>query len=228
MTQEFGSIFELCEFVLNMSIQSPTQLKNSLVKMTLSTLGAFLSWIPLGYIFEKSLISSLIIDFLQVPAFRIETLKCLTEVAGLRGKEQTIYDSKYEDVLLMIFIKFIDQTNTIIGNSNLVQEYGILTDKQIPLYENFCIQLGMFLTNYLTNHLDLIEKTFNNFNVNEELKTTLQGTTKMALGYLLQLSQIPNDEVFKICVEYWNHLIYMQYQKTKTGMYTVYYIYIYI
>ncbi len=208
-----------------MSIQNPAQLKNSLVKMTLSTLGAFLSWIPLGYIFEKELISSLIINFLEVPVFRIETLKCLTEIACLRGKEQSIYNSKYEDVLLMIFIKFIKQTNTIIGASDLAQEYAVLTDKQIPLYEHFCIQLAMFLTTYLINHLDLIEKTFNNFNVNDDLKNTLTESTKMALSYLLQLSNVPNDEVFKICVEYWNHLVCMQYEKTKAGIYTLIYIY---
>jgi hypothetical protein len=44
----------------------------------------FLTWIPLGYIFETPLITSLLDRFFMVPMFRVETLECLTEIASLQ------------------------------------------------------------------------------------------------------------------------------------------------
>jgi exportin-1 len=80
MTQEFGSIYELSDFVLNMYITNQHSLKTSLVKMTLKTLCSFLNWIPFGYIFETDFCQKLVQNFLVVPSFRIETIKCLTEI----------------------------------------------------------------------------------------------------------------------------------------------------
>lgn len=48
--QEFAKIYELCEYILDRS-QRP-----SLLNGTLQTLQRFLTWIPLGYIFERQLI----------------------------------------------------------------------------------------------------------------------------------------------------------------------------
>jgi exportin-1 len=39
--------------------------------------------VPLGYIFETSLIPLLIQKFFPVPIFRNATIECLTEIAGL-------------------------------------------------------------------------------------------------------------------------------------------------
>lgn len=50
---EFSEIFRLCKEIL----ESAT--KPSLIKATLETLLRFLSWIPLGYIFETDLLQLL-------------------------------------------------------------------------------------------------------------------------------------------------------------------------
>ncbi|CAM9306613.1 unnamed protein product, partial [Sphacelaria rigidula] len=50
LNDEFAKIYELCEFILDRS-QRP-----SLLNVTLHTLQRFLTWIPLGYIFESQLI----------------------------------------------------------------------------------------------------------------------------------------------------------------------------
>lgn len=47
---EFQLIHELCLYVLSVSQRT------ELIRATLSTLHAFLSWIPLGYIFESSMV----------------------------------------------------------------------------------------------------------------------------------------------------------------------------
>ena len=83
LNKEFAQIFQLCDFILARS-QRP-----SLIKATLQTLQRFLTWIPLGFIFETTLIQSLVEQFFVVPAFRVETLECLTEIASLQVRDET-------------------------------------------------------------------------------------------------------------------------------------------
>lgn len=73
LNQEFRLIHELCLFVLNVS-QRP-----ELIRATLSTLHAYLSWVPVGYIFESNIVEMLLRLFPQ-PPFRNIALQCLTEV----------------------------------------------------------------------------------------------------------------------------------------------------
>jgi len=73
--EQFSAVHELCLMVLNAS-QRP-----DLIRATLSTLHAFLSWVPLGYIFESNVIEVLLRLFPQ-PAFRNISLQCLAEVSA--------------------------------------------------------------------------------------------------------------------------------------------------
>lgn len=73
LNNQFQLIHELCLFVLQNSA------KTELIKATLSALHAYLSWVPLGYIFESNIINLLLQAFPQ-PAFRNVALQCLTEV----------------------------------------------------------------------------------------------------------------------------------------------------
>jgi exportin-1 len=64
LNDEFSSIFQLCEFILEVSR------KPSLILCTLKTLQRFLSWISLGYIFQTNLVLGLITNFLPQPKYR--------------------------------------------------------------------------------------------------------------------------------------------------------------
>jgi exportin-1 len=64
LNEEFAQVFRLCEFILEVSN------KTSLIQATLETLQRFLTWIPLGYIFETNLINALIAKFLPVDKHR--------------------------------------------------------------------------------------------------------------------------------------------------------------
>lgn len=64
LNDEFSQIFTLCEFILEASN------KPSLILCTLQTLQRFLTWIPLGYIFETNLVMGLITKFLKLPQYR--------------------------------------------------------------------------------------------------------------------------------------------------------------
>jgi len=205
MNSEFGAIFDLCEFVIDMLIANPTNIKPSLVKVTLKTFSAFMSWIPLGYIFETSIIMKLITNLLHESAYRVETIKCLTEIAGLRGP--TTLSRPYEETALMMFIRIVEKMESIIQGVQLDAEYRRIPAKQQSGYENFCMQFSLLLTTFLQHHMDLIEEMVSNTAANPEAVQALIAKTKQALVYILQLSNIPNDELFKVCTEFWNFLV---------------------
>lgn len=57
------------------------------------------------------------------------------------------------------------------------------------------MNLALFICNFLTTHLKLIET--------EEHKEVLLN----AHSYLIKISQVPEREIFKICLEYWQKLV---------------------
>ncbi|KAM3863146.1 exportin-1 [Diretmus argenteus] len=179
MCNEFSQIFQLCQFVMENSQNAP------LVHATLETLLRFLNWIPLGYIFETKLISTLVYKFLNVPMFRNVTLKCLTEIAGVSV-------SQYEEQFVTLFTLTMCQLKQMLPlNTNIRLAYANGKDDE----QNFIQNLSLFLCTFLKEHGQLIEKRLN-----------LRETLMEALHYMLLVSEVEETEIFKICLEYWNHL----------------------
>uniref|UniRef100_A0A671L5U0 Exportin-1 n=1 Tax=Sinocyclocheilus anshuiensis TaxID=1608454 RepID=A0A671L5U0_9TELE len=179
MCNEFSQIFQLCQFVMENSQNAP------LVQATLETLLRFLNWIPLGYIFETKLISTLVYKFLNVPMFRNVTLKCLTEIAGVSV-------SQYEEQFVNLFTLTMMQLKQMLPlSTNIRLAYSNGRDDE----QNFIQNLSLFLCTFLKEHGQLIEKRLN-----------LRETLMEALHYMLLVSEVEETEIFKICLEYWNHL----------------------
>ncbi|KAK7790553.1 hypothetical protein R5R35_013069 [Gryllus longicercus] len=178
MCSEFSQIFQLCQFVMDNSQNAP------LVGATLETLLRFLNWIPLGYIFETKLITTLVYKFLNVPMFRNVTLKCLTEIASV-----TV--TNYDDMFIILFTQTMTQLEMMLPmNTNIREAYACGQDQE----QNFIQNLAMFLCTYLKDHGILVEKK----QLNEVLLK--------ALHYLVLISEVEEVEIFKICLEYWNGL----------------------
>ena len=78
LNSEFALIHELCLFVLTNSQ------KADLVRATLATLAAYLTWVPLGYVLESN-ITELLLKLFPPPATRNLALQCLTEVWRTSG-----------------------------------------------------------------------------------------------------------------------------------------------
>ncbi|CAH1969506.1 unnamed protein product [Acanthoscelides obtectus] len=176
MCSEFSAIFHLCQFVLENSQNPP------LVNATLETLLRFLNWIPLGYIFETSLINTLIFKFLPVPLFRNVTLKCLTEIAGVNV-------CNYDDMFVNLFSQTMTQLEIMLPlSTDIKTAYACGHDQE----QNFIQNLALFLCTFLKEHDSIAEN---------------QGEIiKKALRYLVLISEVEEVEIFKICLEYWNSL----------------------
>ncbi|KAF9036599.1 CRM1 C terminal-domain-containing protein [Panaeolus papilionaceus] len=186
---EFSEVFKLCSDVLEEAQ------KVSLIKATLETLLRFLNWIPLGYIFETTIIDLLLNRFLEAPEFRNITLKCLAEIAALNvGPE---YDPKF----VILFAMVMTSINRMIPPStNIAQAYSNAGDAGQELVLN----LALFLANFLSNHLRAVES--------EQNRDVLLN----AHLYMVKISQVDEREIFKICLEYWLKLVSELYEEIQS------------
>ncbi|KAI6368810.1 hypothetical protein MCOR25_004553 [Pyricularia grisea] len=193
MCAEFSQIFQLCTEILNTGNQE------SLVKATLETLLRFCNWIPLGYIFETPLIDTLRTRFLELPAFRNVTLQCLTEIGGLQvgGPTQV---SNYDEQLVKMFTETLATIATIIPvDMDLRTTYPQSNSRDQEFIQN----LALFLCNFFSMHLNLIER--------------LPNRDYLTHGhfYLVRISQIEDREIFKITLDYWLKLVQELYEEMQ-------------
>jgi exportin-1 len=190
MCAEFSQIFQLCLEILT------TAEHTNLIRATLKTLLRFLNWIPLGFIFETKLIETLVERFLNVPDFRNMTMKCLTEIGGLQMGQQFQYDEK----LVQLFTTTLNSVSKMIPlSTDLKEVYGKSNSRDQEYIQN----LALFLCNFFTVHLNVIEK--------------IPNTDYLTHGhyYLILISQIDDREIFKICLEYWTKLVQELYDEMQ-------------
>jgi len=178
MCHEFSKIFQLCTFVME------TSTNENLVSSTLETLLPFLNWIPVSYVFDTSLIDTLTMRFLPEARFRNITLQCLTEIAAIRN-------SSYQMAFVKLFTQTMEKLKLVLPRSTCIKEaHAKGTDDEQKFIQN----LSLFLCTYLKEHGTFLEGN-----------TEYYPTLNLALNYLIQISEVEDVEIFKICLEYWNY-----------------------
>ncbi|KAL2492946.1 Protein EXPORTIN 1A [Abeliophyllum distichum] len=194
LNREFQLIHELCAYVLSASQRA------ELIRATLATLHAFLSWIPLGYIFESPLLETLLKLF-PVLAYRNLTLQCLTEVAALS------------------FGYFYNMQPFSPPSTNFPEAYGNGNSEEQAFIQN----LALFFTSFYKSHIRVLESTQENKNA---LLTGLEYLIN--ISYVdVEVSigsggpgQPVSDEAradprfrvetggpMRVCLDYWNSLV---------------------
>uniref|UniRef100_A0AAZ3PAS7 Exportin-1 n=1 Tax=Oncorhynchus tshawytscha TaxID=74940 RepID=A0AAZ3PAS7_ONCTS len=128
MCNEFSQIFQLCQFVMENSQNAP------LVQATLETLLRFLNWIPLGYIFETKLISTLVYKFLNVPMFRNVTLKCLTEIAGVSVNQ---YEEQFVNLFTLTMCQLKQVRTLMVSRMAKPEEVLVVENDQGEVVREF-------------------------------------------------------------------------------------------
>eukprot|EP01038_Epipyxis_sp_PR26KG_P012132 gene12132-16243_t len=204
LNEEFSQIFQLCEAVLAASD------KPSLVLCTLLTLQRFLTWIPLGYIFETNLVSGLISKFLPLPAYRTATIDCLTEIAALAPAD---IPQGYRQNIQLVLVNLIQQLDII----KLPRETNALNKAYQEGSEDdrlFVQRLALFLGTYLKSFLPFFD--LNNSGVAMDNSSLLYGQVGSStisyesivvtsLIYMVRISEVDDEEIFKTCLEFWSH-----------------------
>ncbi len=146
MNQEFKSIFDLCYFVAKTHITNNNAVKASLIKACLETLYAFLSWIPLFYIFSNNFIQEILISLVDQQNLRILALKCLTEIAQIKLDNYSPEDQQLaKPQLLFMFQAFLIKLQNIMPvEISLLNERNKVmrtNSKQVVGFDNLC-QVG--------------------------------------------------------------------------------------
>eukprot|EP00580_Thalassiosira_gravida_P013796 CAMPEP_0201684068 /NCGR_PEP_ID=MMETSP0494-20130426/52443_1 /ASSEMBLY_ACC=CAM_ASM_000839 /TAXON_ID=420259 /ORGANISM="Thalassiosira gravida, Strain GMp14c1" /LENGTH=1085 /DNA_ID=CAMNT_0048167855 /DNA_START=79 /DNA_END=3336 /DNA_ORIENTATION=- len=186
LNSEFAAIYHLCEFILENS-QRP-----SLLKVTLQTLQRFLTWIPLGFIFQTSLVDTLLNKFFPEPMFRTDTLDCLTEIGSL-----TDLEPEYDSVFRKLFSGFLARLGNIFSpETDLAQPFENGTEDDCI----FIQRLALFLTGFLKAHLKSLETP------------DTQQSLIAGLFYLVRVSEVDDVEIFRICLDAWHMLAQDLYQ----------------
>lgn len=183
---DFTRVFELCKYVFSSAGDIKTS-RPSLLLATLRTLEKFLTWIPLGYIFETDLIETLV-SFIPNNALRHASLRCLTEIGSL--SVGGAYDGKFK----VLFVSFMKNLVVFLPRGmDIAQAYEESDDD----VQSFVMDLALFFTGFFRTHIVLIKV---------EQDAELQEAVRIAHEYLVQISKVSDVEVFKTCLEWWFRL----------------------
>lgn len=186
LNSEFAAIYHLCEFILDHSHRP------SLLRVTLQTLQRFLTWIPLGFIFQTNLVDTLLNKFFPEPMFRNDTLDCLTEIGSLADLEP-----EYDPTFRKLFSGFLARLGNIFSpETDLAQPFESGSEDDCV----FIQRLALFLTGFLKAHLKALETP------------DTQQSLIAGLFYLVRVSEVDEVEIFRICLEAWHMLAYDLYQ----------------
>eukprot|EP00928_Gymnodinium_smaydae_P005220 TRINITY_DN11793_c0_g1_i1.p1 TRINITY_DN11793_c0_g1~~TRINITY_DN11793_c0_g1_i1.p1 ORF type:complete len:1119 (-),score=265.17 TRINITY_DN11793_c0_g1_i1:143-3499(-) len=183
LNAQFSTIYELCDFVLKTHVTTPGSIKPSLLTTTLSCLANFLEWIPLGYIFETDLIQMLLVHFWDPLEYRVECARCLNEIASLHD----VPVQQYQPQLVRCFQGVVEKLQQL--PENMPQACVTLPGPQRVFWEVFHNQVALLLTAFLKHNMAAMEAQ--------------QHYMLEALRFLARVSMGPNEETFKICVEFW-------------------------
>ncbi|CAD6189633.1 unnamed protein product [Caenorhabditis auriculariae] len=182
---QFQEVFTLCLTILE---KCPS---NSMVQATLKTLHRFLTWIPVGYVFETNITEILSENFLSLEVYRVVTLQCLTEISQIAVEHS---DRVYSSKLINMFVATMKEISRLVEPSaDLQKAYKVGTDQD----QKFISSLAMFLVAFLKEHAALIEVTDPNRN------KTLYEVHNYAMELLLKISLVDDIEVFKTCLDCW-------------------------
>lgn len=149
MQKEFGSLYELCYFIMKSYIENSSQVKVSLMEACLNTLHAFLSWIPLAYIFLTDLIEFLLQIF-DSKDLKYGCMKCLLEIVILPVDNCTVDETKkIQEKIFYLYSNFIAKMGNVFScEINLAQE-RLKLEKQkshnLKAFDEFCQVKIIFL-----------------------------------------------------------------------------------
>ncbi|PVU86567.1 hypothetical protein BB560_006659 [Smittium megazygosporum] len=185
MATEFSGIFQLCIEIFKSAVQP------SLVRATLETFLRFLSWLPLGYIFDTDFLHDICSRFLEARETRNQVFKCLTEVSSFHVEE------KYNAKMVSVFNMAMGALEKTIGS---VKDFKTQWDDLDPDEQEFIQNSVLFLTAFLGNQLKLVEGS-------ADINLVVR-----AHEYIVRIMRVDDREIYKVCLEYCNSFVKTLYE----------------
>jgi len=183
---QFEDVFKLCLTILT------TPQDKDLLTATLNTLLRFLTWLPPAYLMiDTPLVPTLATAYLAEPVFRNLAIQCLTEIASVDppgAQHEAVFVASSRNLLLTV-VKTLQAFFPV--NADLSQ---LFKRAEYENEQNFVKYLTLFFSTIFQHHLSRLECP------------ELAEACKIGHQYMLLFSQVQDDVIFKICVEYWKFL----------------------
>ncbi|KAK4535897.1 hypothetical protein CDCA_CDCA06G1922 [Cyanidium caldarium] len=191
--QDFREVYELCQYVFAQR-QVLQQHRPSLLVTTVRTLEKFLSWIPLGYIFETDLLETLIEMFDYSAPLRNAVMRCLVEIGALSVSAE--YDARF----FYLYAAFMGKLAQVVP---IEVDIAAQHDRADEATQAFVMDLALFFNGFFAAHARLLEQS-----------TDAAQRQALVAGnlYLVKIARVNDVEVFKTCLEWWRTLAEDLYQ----------------
>ena len=136
----------------------------------------------------------------------MDAIKCITEVSSLTFEEieDPNEQRQMKEKLCFYFCTMMQQVGMTTKGRSLLQEFqSVQNTKSQAGFETFAKQLAIAISSVLRNNIDFIETITNEIQPNNEIQM-LRDQTSQGLTYLAQMSRIQDEELFKICLDFWH------------------------
>ena len=124
---------------------------------------------------------------------RTATIDCLTEIASLPS---TDVREEYHQTMRLLLVTFMQQLASVIPRElNLRKAFDDGSEEECL----FVKRLALFLSTYLKSYLHLFDE------LQPDGRGVHEESVVEALHYMVMVSTVDDEEVFKTCLEFWHH-----------------------
>ena len=205
---EFESVYKICDFVLKGYLKNPSSVKISLLKSCLETLRAFLSWMPLVFVFMTDLIEGILVQLISDKRVYLITLKCLEEIVAIDfSDEDQETQLNVRKKLIQFFAEFLKQLMKIQPTTRSFQTermQNLRTNQSmasINQLDMFSTSLSTILGTFLKNNMIWIED-----NIGPDTVASNDAIDMITLGlnYMISLTEVKEDQLFRLNCDFWH------------------------
>ena len=206
---EFESVYKICDFVLKGYLKDPSTVKISLLRSCLETLRAFLSWMPLVFVFMTDLIEEILVKLVTDKRVYLLTLKCLEEIVAINfSDEDEETQLKVRQKLILFYTLFLRQIMQIQPTTRSFQTERIQKLKNnssmatINQLDMFATSLSTILGTFLKKNMIWIEE-----HAGPETIPSNDAIDCLRLGltYMINLTEVKEEHLFRLNCDFWHY-----------------------
>ena len=207
--KEFESVYKICDFVLKGYLKDPNTVKISLLRSCLETLNAFLSWMPLVYVFLTDLIEGILVKLVTDKRVYLLCLKCLEEIVSIDFKDEDQETQlKVRNKLVLFMSEFLKQMLKIQPTTRSFQTERELKTKsnvsmaELNQFDMFCCSLSQILGTFLKTNMIWMEE---NTNPETLAPNNVIDILQLSLTYMINLTEVQETQLFKLNCDFWHY-----------------------
>ena len=209
-TENLIIIYDLCDFIAKTFIQDSSKISPSLIKTCLRTLYSFLNWAPAFFIFSRDFLDGIVVNLIQDPKLTVQCLQCLIETFNFNIKLSTISNEDLVQIrkrildTLPLFIVKLQAIFPMQRNFREERIQKLASHNQLTLFDNVAKEVALVFIALFKNHFNWIFDTaLSLYKTGNRQYLDVCMMIETAVKYMINLSNVDNDPLYKICIEFW-------------------------